>query len=282
MKILGKDLVESVYSDTRSNVERLADHHIVPTLVILKSMSTPGIDTYITQKVKKGSELGINVRVFEPTAAVLNDANALGAAVKQLSAERTVHGILLQKPSHPNVNEAIEQLIDPAKDVDGFRSDSLHKAPVYRGVMRVLQQIYAKDFPDILQSKTFVILGKGKAGGGPVIDGLKKDGIHTIHVIDSKTSPIDRLNHMKYASIIISAVGKRNPIDPKLIPEGSIVIDFGDHMEQGKIASDFEEKDIQERAAYYTTSPGGVGVLTVAYLMDNVVNQAIATLTPNA
>jgi methylenetetrahydrofolate dehydrogenase (NADP+)/methenyltetrahydrofolate cyclohydrolase len=274
MKLLGKDVVESVCEQTRENAEDLRAKHIVPTLVIVKSQDSEDVNSYINQKVKKGTELGVNVKVVEYPANVLADKSLLTAEVLKLNADKNIHGILFQKPSHPNVNDTVEQLVDPAKDVDGFLPDSPHKPPVYLAVMRFLKRIYQKEYPEVLQSKSFVIIGKGKTGGGPIIDGLKKDGINSVHVIDSKTAPEDRTKYLKFASVIVSAVGVHNPVDPALIPEQSIVIDFGVHFEDGKIQPDFLEHDIQERAAYYTTTPGGVGVLTVAYLMDNVVNAA--------
>lgn len=274
MKLLGKSFLPDIYKQLDLKIDQLKLNGVTPTLCIVKSVEAPDINTYVNAKVKAGAEHGINVKVVVYPAATLADKVALAAEIQKLNTDPTVHGIIFQKPSHPNVDDELEKLINPVKDVDGFLEDSPHKPPVYRGVLRSLDEIYQKDFPDILPSKTFVVIGKGKTGGAPVIVGLKKDGINTVHVIDTKTSPEDTAKFLKYASVVVSAVGKRNPVDPNLLPEQGILIDFGIHFEGGKIAPDFAETDIQERMQYYTTTPGGIGTLTVAYLLDNTADAA--------
>lgn len=274
MKLLGKQFLPAIYESLTSRVEDLSRGGIKPTLCIVKSVDAQDVNTYISQKVKAGTEHGVSVRVIEYPSAVLADKHALAAEIQTLNADRSVNGILFQKPSHPNIDSSLEILIDPAKDIDGFLPMSPHKAPVYRGVLQILAHIYQKDFPSILPSKSFVVIGKGKTGGGPVIDGLKKDGINTVHVIDSKTTPEETVKFLANASVVVSAVGHRNPVEPTLLPKQGILIDFGVHFDAGKISPDFAEADIQERMQYYTTTPGGIGALTVAFLLDNTVNAA--------
>lgn len=279
MKLLGKQFLPQLNERIVNKVDTLKAKHITPVLCIVKSKNAEDVNTYVNQKVKRGAELGIEVRVIDYPQQVLDNPASLATEVKKMNDDPHVHGILFQKPSHPNVNDAIEQLINPEKDVDGFLPGSPHKPPVYRGVLQILEHIYQKDFPDVIPSKTFVVIGKGKTGGGPVIEGLKKDGINTVHVIDSKSTPEEKAKHLKYASIVITAVGARNPVDPNLLPEQGILIDFGVHFEAGKISPDFAETDIQERMQYYTTTPGGIGPMTPIFLMDNTVNAALS-LTP--
>ncbi|MBI1863357.1 bifunctional 5,10-methylenetetrahydrofolate dehydrogenase/5,10-methenyltetrahydrofolate cyclohydrolase, partial [Candidatus Microgenomates bacterium] len=272
----GKQFLPLIGERIINKVDVLKAKHVVPVLCIVKSKNADDVNTYISQKVKRGAELGVQVRVVEFAQTVLDDPAALATEVKKMNADPHIHGIIFQKPSHPNVNDAIEYLVDPAKDVDGFLPASPHKPPVYRGVLQILEHIYQKDFPEILPSKTFVVIGKGKTGGEPVIEGLKKDGISTVHVIDSKTTPEEKAKCLKYASIVVSAVGMRNPVDPTLLPEQGILIDFGVHFENGKIRPDFAESDIQERLQYYTTTPGGIGPMTPLFLIDNTVDAALS------
>ena len=201
-----------------------------------------------------------------------------------LNKSANIHGIIFQKPSNSQIDEAIEELIDTQKDVDGFLENSFHKPPVYRGVIKVLEKIFnleGDEFIAYLKTKKVVLIGKGKTGGQTIISGLKTEGFNReqLTIIDSKTSEVKKKEYLMNADIIISAVGKLNPVDLNLFSKESILIDIGVHFdERNKIRGDFNEEDIQDKVAHYTTTPGGIGALTVAYLMDNVVNAAIHTI----
>lgn len=194
------------------------------------------------------------------------------------------HGVIFQKPSNIQIDEEMEKLIDVKKDVDGFLEKSSHKPPVYRGVIKVLEKIFSlkeKKFISYLKKKNIVLIGKGKTGGQTIISGLKKDGfdITLLKIIDSKTSEAKKNKYIKDADIIISAVGKQNPVDFHLFDKKAILIDIGVHFdENNRIMGDFSEEDIGNRVSFYTTTPGGIGAMTVANLMDNVVNAAIDTI----
>lgn len=274
MKITATQFLPSLSEHIKSGVDQLSRAGVTPTLAIVQTKHTEDITRYVQQKVKSGAELGVGVRIIEFPDAVLSDRAALISQLQALSSDVSVHGIIFQKPSHPAIDDELEQYIPAAKDVDGFLPNSPHTPPVFRGVLTVLEHIFQKEYPDILQRKSFVVIGKGKTGGGPIIDGLQKAGIHSLHVIDSTTSTSMAEAYLKNASIVISAVGARNPVDPNFLPEQGILLDLGIHFENGIIAPDFSERDIQERMQYYTTTPGGIGALTAFYVLDNTVNSA--------
>ncbi|MFH1833253.1 MAG: bifunctional 5,10-methylenetetrahydrofolate dehydrogenase/5,10-methenyltetrahydrofolate cyclohydrolase [Candidatus Levyibacteriota bacterium] len=128
------------------------------------------------------------------------------------------------------------------------------------------------NFKEWLKSKRIVVIGKGKTGGGPTIQMLKKMGVE-LQIIDSKTqNPKD---FTKSADIIISTVGKPNILKPEMIKKGIILISVGQHKGiDGKFHGDYEENEIKNIASFYTPTPGGIGPVNVAMLLENLVTAA--------
>ncbi|PIX68585.1 hypothetical protein COZ40_02505 [Candidatus Roizmanbacteria bacterium CG_4_10_14_3_um_filter_39_13] len=284
MKISGKELASEVYQDVQKKLLMLHQKKVVPQLVIVKSSNIDAVNNYISQKIKKGEKVGIEVKVVDMNERDCENRKLIQKKIIGLNKSANIHGIIFQKPSNSQIDEAIEELIDTQKDVDGFLENSFHKPPVYRGVIKVLEKIFnleGDEFIAYLKTKKVVLIGKGKTGGQTIISGLKTEGFNReqLTIIDSKTSEVKKKEYLINADIIISAVGKLNPVDLNLFSKESILIDIGVHFdERNKIRGDFNEEDIQDRVGYYTTTPGGIGALTVAYLMDNVVNAAIHTI----
>ena len=282
MKISGRIIAKELYEELYSDVVALAKKNIIPHLVIIKSVDIEAVNNYIGQKIKKGEQSGVKVTVIDISHDTL-DINKVKNQISKLNADPSIHGIIFQKPSAPIIDETFDELIDPIKDVDGFRSDSIHLGPVYLGVRKVLERIFVSEghIPVIGYLKTLdiVIIGKGKTGGKPVISGLKKDDCSDdhIHVIDSQTTEETKERWVKHADVIVSAVGKINPVPVSWLPSACILIDVGVHFnEQNEIQSDFNKDEINDKVAYYTSSPGGIGALTVVYLLKNVVDSALS------
>lgn len=284
MRISGKELAGEVYEDIQKKLTILKGKSIFPKLIIVKSSNIDAVNNYIGQKVKKGEKVGIKVEVLELDDNDCKDKEQIRENIIQINQSSKNHGIIFQKPSNALIDEEIESLIDTNKDVDGFLGKSAHKPPVYRGVIKVLEKIFnlkGKKLISFLKTKKIVLIGKGKTGGQTVISGLKIDGfdVGQLRIIDSKTSRNTIKEYISDADIIISAVGKSNPVDFTLFSKKAILIDIGVHFDkQNKIKGDYNEGDIKEQVDYYTTTPGGIGVLTVAYLIDNVVNAAMNTI----
>lgn len=284
MKISGTELALEVYADIQKKLKVLKRKKIIPRLVIIKSCDSAAVNNYVSQKIKKGDKVGIKVEIVDLNNDECKDKKLIKEKVVRINKSAQNHGIIFQKPSHEQINEEMEELIDAHKDVDGFLKKSLHKPPVYRGVIKVLEKVFAlkgKKLISLLRTKKVVLIGKGKTGGQTIITGLKKDGYNMdlLNIIDSKTPEDYKKKYIKEADIVISAVGKQNPVDFHLFSKKTILVDIGVHFdEQNKIKGDFNEEDIKERVGYYTTTPGGIGAMTVSYLMDNVVDAAMNTI----
>lgn len=278
MKISGRELAKKIYEEIKAETAALKVQYIFPKLIIVKSAKSEAVSSYVRQKVKKGAMIGIEVEVFEPSSAILKNRILFRKTIVGFNSSKKIHGIIFQKPSDPRIDEECESWIDLSKDVDGFLLNSSYEPPTYRGVKRVLKEIYKKNIEWILRKKHIVIIGKGKTGGMPILQGLYKDKVPEtkIKIIDSKTPEVHRKFWIKHADLVISAVGKLNPVDYRYFSKRTILIDIGVHFnDKGKIQPDFDEGDIHTKVSYYTTTPGGIGALTVAYLMDNVIRSTL-------
>lgn len=138
------------------------------------------------------------------------------------------------------------------------------------GIISDLEFRYSNFF-SWLKSKKIIVIGKGRTGGGPVIDILKKY-VANIEVIDSKTQSPDEIT--QNADIIISAVGKDRIINRENIKKGVILISIGMHKgKEGKLHGDYEEDEIKQITSFYTPTPGGVGPVNVSMLLKNLVDR---------
>lgn len=277
MKISGIILADILKRKLAGSVAKLKEKDITPHLAIVKTLQIPQVDNYIRQKVKAGHLLGITVTVHDLTDPILTK-DEIHQSIAELNSDGNVHGIILQKPSRQDINEEAEELISLHKDVDAFLTDSSYFSPVFKAVQYIVEYVQSlesdwnsKTTKTFLQQKRICIIGKGKTGGGPVINGLQKMEINSFVVIDSKTTECEKEKLIRNADIIISAVGKRGTIDTSWLKKEQILIDVGVHFVDGRIKGDFDEDIIKDTVSYYTATPGGVGPLTVVGLLENTV-----------
>ena len=197
--------------------------------------------------------------------------------IEELNNDKTIHGILLQSPipSHLDINEAF-RTIAPEKDVDGFNpvnvgklclnQDTLVSCTPY-GIMKMFEA-YNID----LTGKNVTILGRSNIVGKPLIQCcLNKNA--TVTVCHSKTKNLKE--RTKEADVVIAAIGKSKFVTADMIKQGAVVIDVGiNRGEDGKITGDVDFENVSQKASYITPVPGGVGPMTIAMLMNNVIKAA--------
>jgi methylenetetrahydrofolate dehydrogenase (NADP+)/methenyltetrahydrofolate cyclohydrolase len=287
MRLDGKQIAEKLYGDLRKRVEVLKKKGIMPHLVVILVGEHPASIAYVTLKQKKGEEIGAKVTVLNyPTSVTTED---LVEKVQLLNIDPFVHGILIQRPLPEQIDvEKLELLTDPQKDVDGFHPKSPFTLPLPLAVVKILEEVYhvilasealpesKKDtvqasmtFQNWLQKQNIVLLGKGPTGGGPIIAYLKRLNV-TPQLIDSKTKHPEMI--IKQADIIISAVGREHTVKPESLKQGVMLISVGINRgeENKKLHGDYDEEKIKDIASYYTPTPGGVGPVNVAMLMENL------------
>lgn len=277
----GRLVSESILKEVSREVKALAKAKVLPKLVIILVGSSPASLSYIKQKRLASEKTGINC------AQKILDTNVttedLISIIEKLNKDKTVHGILVQLPLPQHVNtNLVVRAIDPMKDVDGFQAYNLGKmflsakfeylSPCTpRGIIKMLE--YYKIDP---AGKSVTIVGRSNIVGKPLaIMLINRDA--TVTVCHSKTVNIE--NYTRNADIVVAAVGKPKMITADMVKKGAIVIDVGTTRVDNKLAGDVDFEKVSKKAALITPVPGGVGPMTVACLMENVV-RAAKRLTP--
>ena len=271
----GKKLAKEIRGNLKIKCDELKEKGIKPKFAVIMVGNDKASQIYVKNKSKACEEIGIEFEEY------LLDENVnqeeLIQQIEELNNDKTIHGILLQSPipSHLDINEAF-RTIAPEKDVDGFNpvnvgklclnQDTLVSCTPY-GIMKMFEA-YNID----LTGKNVTILGRSNIVGKPLIQCcLNKNA--TVTVCHSKTKDLEK--HTKNADIVIAAIGKSKFVTADMIKQGSVVIDVGiNRGEDGKITGDVDFENVSQKASYITPVPGGVGPMTIAMLMNNVIKAA--------
>ena len=268
----GKELAKKIRANLKIECEELNKKGINSKLAVIMVGDDPASKVYVRNKSRACEDVGIEYEEY------LLDSNTtqkeLIDLIKRLNQDNTVNGILLQSPipSNLNINEAF-RTITPEKDVDGFNPVNVGKLVLNQdtfvsctpyGIMKMFEE-YNID----LSGKDVVILGRSNIVGKPLIHCcLNKNA--TVTTCHSKTQNIKEI--ASKADILISAIGKAHFVTADMVKENAVVIDVGiNRLENGKITGDVDFENVKEKASYITPVPGGVGPMTIAMLMNNVI-----------
>ncbi|MBI2621552.1 MAG: bifunctional 5,10-methylenetetrahydrofolate dehydrogenase/5,10-methenyltetrahydrofolate cyclohydrolase [Candidatus Levybacteria bacterium] len=275
MKIDGKKLASEKLSKLKIRVRRLKSKNVTPTLAIILMGNNVASDIYVRQKGIKAKEIGALVKVLPVKETTTNEE--LEKLIKKLDKNPKVHGIILQRPAPGNIEvDRLTDLVSPSKEVDGFGSRPAYPVPVAQAVIIMLKYVYRQSkqkqgFKKWLNSKRVAAIGKGQTAGRPIIELLSKQEANP-NIIDSKTKNRDQI--LKRSDIVVSAVGK-HVLSAKDIKKNVILIGVGLFTDKkGKLKGDYEDSEVEGITSYYSPTPGGVGPLNVACLMENLVNAA--------
>ena len=271
----GKNLAKKIRQELKEECDELKNNGINPKLAVIMVGDDPASKVYVRNKSRACEEVGIEYEEF-----ILKDETTqekLIELIKKLNNDKTTNGILLQSPipKHLNINEAFKA-ITYMKDVDGFTPSSVGKLCIGEdtfvsctpyGVMKMFEE-YNID----LTGKDVVILGRSNIVGKPLIQCcLQKNA--TVTVCHSKTKNL--AEHTKRADVVISAIGQSKFVKADMVKDGAVVIDVGiNRGEDGKLTGDVDFENVEKKASYITPVPGGVGPMTIAMLMNNVIKAA--------
>ena len=271
----GKKLASEIRADLKSKCDELKQKGINPKFAVIMVGNNKASQIYVRNKSRAAEQVGIEFEEYLLDENIKQDE--LIKQIKKLNEDKTIHGILLQSPipEHLDINEAF-RTIAPEKDVDGFNPVNVGKLSLNQdtfvsctpyGIMKMLDK-YNID----LTGKNVVILGRSNIVGKPLIQCcLNKNA--TVTVCHSKTKDIKK--YTKDADIIMVAVGKAKFLTDDMIKDGAVIIDVGiNRNEDGKIIGDVDFENISKKASYITPVPGGVGPMTIAMLMNNVIKAA--------
>lgn len=274
--INGKELAKKIRGNLKIEVENLKKEGINPKLAVIMVGDDSASKVYVRNKSKACEEIGIEYEEYLLNSDITMEK--LLDLIENLNNNPNIDGILLQSPipNHLSINKAFRAIL-PEKDVDGFHPINAGKLSIGEedafipctphGVIKMLEEYNIQ-----MQGKNVVILGRSNIVGKPLIQCcLQKNA--TVTVCHSKTQNISEIT--KNADILISAIGKAKFVKEDMVKENAVVIDVGiNRNEDGKLTGDVDFENVSKKASYITPVPGGVGPMTIAMLMENVVKAA--------
>lgn len=244
-----------------------------PKIVILLIGDNMASKVYVAGKVKAAAAVGIETSVLKFNYDVTQEE--VVQAIKNLNADKKVDGIMVQLPVPMQINESeILNLIKPEKDVDGLTYVNLGKVLdkdkdgfvgcTPGGVMEIL-----KHYNIDLTGKDVVIVNRSLLVGKPLA-ALMTNANATVTVCHTKTKDINE--KLRKADVVVTAVGIKDFLKADMVKEGAIVIDVGITRDEitNKICGDVDFENVAPKTSYITPVPGGVGPMTIAMLMKNV------------
>jgi methylenetetrahydrofolate dehydrogenase (NADP+) / methenyltetrahydrofolate cyclohydrolase len=265
----GKALAAKVRASVAEDARELGHVGLATILV----GDDPASDVYIRLKQNAAKEAGIDATDHRLPADTSEDV--IRALIETLNPDDAVDGILVQSPLPPHLDEAaLQQLVDPAKDVDGFHVQNAGSLYLGRpgfvpatplGVMRLLEEY---EIP--IEGARAVVVGRSAIVGKPVALLLLQANA-TVTICHSRTQDLAR--QTLDADILVAAVGIAGLISPDMVKLGAAVIDVGINRAEAGIVGDVDP-GVAEVAAYLTPVPGGVGPMTIAMLLRNTADAA--------
>lgn len=277
----GKKVASQVREGLLAEIEELKAQGHTPGLAVVLVGNDPASQVYVGSKVKACAELGLYSQKWELSADTTQEE--LVKLIHQLNADDRIHGILVQSPPPPHIDEeAVILNIDPRKDVDGFHPANVAKLVLEDeegfvpctplGCMELL-----KAYGIETAGKHAVVIGRSMIVGKPMANLLvAKKANATVTIAHSRTKDLPGL--CRTADIIVAAVGRAEMVTADYVKEGAVVLDVGinriadETRPRGyRIVGDVDFEDVKDKCSYITPVPGGVGPMTIAMLMANTV-----------
>lgn len=275
----GKALANTIKEELRQEVENIKSRGgNVPHLAAILVGDNPASQSYVRNKIRSCEQSG-----FESTTIRLADTitqEELLEVVKRMNEDKNIDGYIVQLPLPKHINEDVINLaIDPNKDVDGFHPTNFGKSalglPSYLpatpgGILEMIKRYEIET-----KGKHCVVLGRSNIVGKPISILMAQKGMDcTVTLTHSRTRNL-REETLR-ADIIIAAIGIPNFLTADMVKEDVVIIDVGinqidapERKRGYKLVGDAEFDEIAEKASYITPVPGGVGPMTVAYLLIN-------------
>ena len=277
-RIDGRAIARKVRAEVAEKVATLAARGITPGLAVVLAGEDPASQVYVRNKQRMAEKVGIEARTIRLPADV--SADALRRQVAALNDDAAVHGILVQLPLPKGITSEEETAIlggiDPSKDVDGLHPMNLGRlvagedgfvACTPSGCMRLLSEMGVE-----LSGKTAVVLGRSTIVGKPMALLLTQANA-TVTICHSRTQNVEAV--VREADVVVAAVGRPELVKREWIKPGAAVIDVGiNRNAEGKLIGDVAFDEVSEVADCVTPVPGGVGPMTIAFLLANVCRAA--------
>jgi hypothetical protein len=279
--LTGEEPASAVRVEAKIRAKVMLDAGLRPKLALVSVGDDPASQVYLKKKHEACAEAGITVeRVQFPAGTGTDD---IVKRVRQLGADASVHGILVQLPlAAPANGDAVLEAIPPAKDVDGFHPENAGRLalglPCFIpatpfGVLRMLQHY---EIP--LRGKHAVVLGRSHIVGRPMATLLSsKPQDMTVTIGHSASGPVLQ-KLAREADLLVAAVGRRHMVTAEWVKPGAVVVDVGIHRDppapgssKSRLTGDVEFESVRHVAGAITPVPGGVGPMTVAMVVLSTV-----------
>lgn len=271
-KALAKTMQEEVSAEIRAFTESTG---VTPKLVVVRAGEDPASVSYANAIAKTCEKYGIafELRALPETASQAD----MVALVQSLSADTSVHGIMVQEPMPKGMDaSAVIAVLSPAKDVDGVHplnagllmegKGDFFAPATPSGGMEILRRYQVP-----IKGKHAVVVGRSNIVGKPMALLLLHEHA-TVTICHSRTVDLGAVT--RQADILVAAVGKARLITGNMVKPGAVVIDFGVNFEDGKMVGDVDFESAKEVAGMITPVPGGTGPMTNVMLMKNVLTAA--------
>jgi methylenetetrahydrofolate dehydrogenase (NADP+)/methenyltetrahydrofolate cyclohydrolase len=270
----GKALALKIKSEIAAKVKKLSRPPGLGTILV---GTDPGSLSYVAGKHRDCAEVGIaSIRIDLPATA---SENEILAAVAQLNNDANCTGFIVQLPLPAGVDaQKVLAAVDPKKDADGLHPNNLGKLVLDsktivpctpKAILRLLNEYQIN-----LSGKSVLIIGRGTTVGRPLSILLSQKSVNaTVTLAHTATTNLDEI--LKSADVIIAAIGKAHFIKPQMIKAGAVVIDVGITRIESQLLGDVDPA-ITSVAGYFAPMPGGVGPMTRAMLLSNLLELAQA------
>lgn len=287
----GKAASSAIKEELAERVAALRARGITPGIATVLVGADPASQLYVGMKHKQSEAIGMNSIQRElPADATQEQVEAL---IDELNADPACHGYIVQLPLPKHLDtDAILERIDPAKDADGLHPTNLGRLVLNVGgtidtplpcTPRGVIELLARNGYD-LRGKHVVVVGRGVTIGRPIPLLLTRREINATVTI-THTGTADLSEHLRRADVIVAGAGVKHIVRPEDVKPGAAVLDVGVTREtdpetgKSKVYGDVHP-DVAEVAGYVSPNPGGVGPMTVALLMTNVVEAAERAAAP--
>lgn len=259
MIVDGKAVAKRIYDEVARDVAQLSRVPVMAAITCAPNFET---QKYLELKKRKAEEVGVSLRVIELPETVTTDD--VVACIKAVLPD--VDGVVVQLPFPVHVDrEVILSAVPVTKDPDGFSYGKERDAcvPPVPLAIASIAEAYGFDF----KGKQVVVLGQGRLVGAPTAGYLKSVGAHVIVLTEASTEVETTLRN---AEVIVTGIGKSHFVTADMIQEGVVVFDAGTSEDGGVVVGDVHP-DVARYASLFTPVPGGIGPVTVAVLLKNLV-----------
>lgn len=270
----GKRIAGDVYAELNGRIAALKEKGVIPRVAIIEIGDDEMSKRYVSLKENAAIRLGMECVTYHLVAST--SQKRVLELIDALNRDPSVHGMLVQMPLPEHMDtKAVLDAIDPEKDIDGLHFTNAGKllngepaiiACTPRAIIRILDDIGVD-----VESKHTVVVGKSILVGRPIAMCFLNRSA-TVSVCHTKTQNLGEIT--RNADILIVAAGSAKLIKADMVKDGAVVIDVGQTNIDGKLYGDVDFDEVVEKASFITKVTGGVGPMTVAMLMTNIVDCA--------